>query len=73
MIVLLAKDRGKGNKVTNFHPIVCLPIIRKLLTGMIVEELHNHLEQAELLPDEQKGCRKEKEKEKRSKFYSIIN
>ena len=36
---------------------MCLPIMWKLLTGMIAEELYKHLELAELLPDEQKGYR----------------
>ena len=49
-----------NNEVINFHPITCFPIMRKLLTGMIAGELHKPLEHAELLPGEQRGCRKKK-------------
>ena len=31
----------------------------KVLTGMIAEDLYQHLHRSSLLPDEQKGCRKE--------------
>ena len=31
----------------------------KVLTGIIAEDLNQHLHQSSLLPDEQKGCRKE--------------
>ena len=55
-----------NNEVINFHPITCFPIMRKLLTGMIAGELHKPLEQAELLPGEQRGCRKKKKRNKRS-------
>ena len=50
----------KNNEATNYHPITRLPITWKFLTGIIVEELYMDLEQVELLPDEQKGQRKEK-------------
>ena len=32
--VLLLKDKSKGNKVSNYRPITCLPFMWKLLTGM---------------------------------------
>ncbi|XP_069997569.1 uncharacterized protein [Penaeus vannamei] len=44
--------------VDNFRPITCLPLLWKLLTGIIAEELYNYLEEAALLTWEQKGCRK---------------
>ena len=49
-----------GNAVTNFCPITCLPIMWKLLTGIISEEMHKHLDEEQLFPDEQKGCRRQK-------------
>ena len=55
---LIVKDRSKGKDVTNFRPITCLPLLWKLLTGMLAEEIYQHLEKQELLPEEQKGCRK---------------
>ena len=56
--VLIMKDKEKGRDVKNFRPITCLPLMWKLLTGVLSEEMYNHLEENELLPDEQKGCRK---------------
>ena len=56
--VLCVKDVTKGSAVENFRPITCLPLIWKLLTGIIAEELYNYLEERTLLPWEQKGCRK---------------
>ena len=43
----------------NYRPITCLPITWKVLTGIIAKDLYQHLHQSSLLPDEQKGCRKE--------------
>ena len=56
--VLVMKDPKKGTVVTNYRPIACLPMMWKLLTGMIAEEIYVHLAQNGLLVDEQKGCRK---------------
>ena len=48
----------KRNFVSNFRPITCLPPIWKLLTGILAEELYEHLERIKMLTWEQKGCRK---------------
>ena len=56
--LLCGKELEKGNAVANFRPITCLPLLWKLLTGILAEELYEHLEQANILPREQKGCRK---------------
>ena len=39
--VLCQKDPQKGNTADNCRPITCLPLICKLLTGVIVEEIYN--------------------------------
>ena len=52
--VLCLKDPEKGALVSNFRPIACLPLMWKLLTGI----LYSHLENKDLLPVEQKGGRK---------------
>ena len=44
--------------MSDFRPITCLPLIWKLLTGILAEELYEHLEKTNSLPWEQKGCRK---------------
>ena len=55
---LIMKDPTKGNDVGNYRPIACLPLMWKLLTGIISEKLYLHLTSNNLLGDEQKGCRK---------------
>ena len=56
--ILCLKDPKKGNAVDNFRPISCLPMMWKLLTGVIADGVYEHLERNELLPEEQKGCRR---------------
>ena len=55
---LIMKDKSKGNVASNYRPITCLPLIWKLLTGIIADGMYSFLESRNLLPDEQKGCRK---------------
>ena len=55
---LLQKDKSKGNAASNYRPITCLPLIWKLLTGVIADQIYAHLDQEKLLPEEKKGCRK---------------
>ena len=55
--VLIQKDAMKGTWADNYHPITCLPIMWKLLTGVMGEKLYQHLERNGMLADEQKGCR----------------
>ena len=64
--VLIMKDREKGNDVTNFRPITCLPLMWKIFTGILSDELYDHLESKRLLPEEQKGCQR-KSKGKKDK------
>ena len=45
--VLVIKDRQKRNTATNFRPITCLAL---------GDELYEHLEEQNLLPDEKNGC-----------------
>ena len=54
---LLKKDNSKGNAVSNYRPITCLSLMHKLLTGVIADQIHAHLDQLKLLPEKQKGCR----------------
>ena len=56
--VLLMKDPAKGNEVGSYRPIACLNIIWKILTGVFSEKTYEHLNGNNLLPVEQKGCRK---------------
>ena len=56
--LLMRKDRTKGNTFGNYRPIACLNLLWKLLTGAITYKLYEHLENQDLLPEEQKGCRR---------------
>ena len=55
-IVLLLKDKSKGNKVSKYRPITCLPLMWKLISGIAADEIYNHLEENDLSPEKQKGC-----------------
>ena len=54
--LLCIKEIQKGNLVSNFIP--CVPLIWKLLTSILAEELYEHLEKTNSLQWEQKRCRK---------------
>ena len=55
---LLQKDKSKGNVASNYRPTTCLPLMWKLLTGVIADQIYAHLDEEKLLPEEQKGNRK---------------
>jgi hypothetical protein len=54
--VLIPKDPAKGNIPSNYRPITCLPIMWKLLTGIITEDISSFLTANNMMPWEQKGC-----------------
>ena len=56
--VLCQKDPRKGNVVKNYRPITCLPLMWKLMAGIIADQIYDYLEREHLLPDEHKGCRR---------------
>ena len=56
--ILVMKDPTKGSDVGNYRPIACLNLLWKALTGVFSEKVYAHLEGNNLLPVEQKGCRK---------------
>ena len=55
---LLQNDKSKGNEASNYRPITCLPLMWKLLTGVIADQIYTHLDQEKLLPQKKKGCSK---------------
>ena len=57
-IALVQKHKSKGNVASNYRPITCLPILWKLLTGIISERLYNYLEETNTIPHQQKGRRR---------------
>ena len=54
---LIQKDPEKGNAAKDYR--ACLPLMWKLLTSVLVEKVYAHLSEKKVLPDEQKGCRKD--------------
>ena len=42
--VLIQKDKDKGTVPSNYRPITCLPIVWKLLTALIADDIYHHLE-----------------------------
>ena len=54
--VLIQKDARKGNVVGNYKSIACLNLLWKLRTGIINENVYDHLNQQNLLPKKQKSC-----------------
>ena len=55
---LLIKDPAKGPLPGNFRPITCLPAMWKLLTGVVADALYHHLDSNQILPTQQKGCKR---------------
>ena len=54
--VLLLKDKSKGNEMNNYRPVNCLLLMWKLRAGILADEIQNHPEEDDILPEEQKGC-----------------
>jgi hypothetical protein len=54
--VLIMKDASKGPVPSNFRPITCLPIMYKILTGIVADKIYEHLDNNKYIPTEQKGC-----------------
>ena len=53
--------------------MTCLPLVRKLLSGVIADQIYGHLDQQKLLPEEQQGCKKiSRETIEELLFYFIL-
>ena len=53
---LLQKGNSKGDVANNNRPIISLPLMWKLLTGVIAAHIYWYLDQQKLFRDQQKGC-----------------
>ena len=51
---VLQKDKSKDNVASNYKPITFLPLMWKLLTSVIADQIYAHLDQEKLLPEEQR-------------------
>ena len=56
--VLIQKEKSKKRDASNYRPITCLPLCWKLLKALLSDEIYLFLEKNQLLPEEQKGCRR---------------
>ena len=56
--VLCLKDPEKGSAVDNYRPISCLPLMWKLLTGILGNEIYEFIDKNNIFPEEQKGCKR---------------
>ena len=55
--VFIQKDVTNGSTVDNYRSIDCLNPLWKLLIGIIADKVYNQLDEQQLLPEEQKGCK----------------
>ena len=53
---LIQNDPSKGTAPNNYRPITCLPMIWKVLTAQIREEIYYSVTSRRLFPDEHKEC-----------------
>ena len=56
--ILTQKDKEKDKTASKYRPIICLPLVWKLLTDVTAEEIYGFLNTNLLLPQKQKGCRR---------------
>jgi hypothetical protein len=56
-ITYLLLKSGDSKEVRKCRPILCLTTMFKTLTGIIARRISTYLEEQNLLPAEQKGCR----------------
>ena len=56
--ILIQKDPSKGTTPNNYRTITCLPIMWKILTAQIKENIYFSLTSRGLFPEKQKGCHK---------------
>ena len=55
--ILCVKDISKGNAASNYRPILCLPLMWKVLTGNAADQISTYMDERKLFPDEQEGCK----------------
>ena len=56
--MLIQKDKVKGNIGSNYRPVTCVPLVWKLLRGIVADVIYDYLEKKILLPEEPNGCRR---------------
>ena len=56
--LLCVKDTSKGNNADNYRPTSCLPLMWKVLRGIVADQIYTYMGERQLFPDEQKGVRR---------------
>ena len=69
---LIQKDTLKGTSSNNYRPIMCLPVIWKILTAQIKEEIYYSLISCGLFPEEGKGMLRGDQRHGRTTVYRSI-
>ena len=54
----MKNGKEKGKAASNYRPITCLPLVWKLLTGVIANVIYGFLDTNLLLPQELNGLRR---------------
>ena len=54
-ITRLIPKKDDTKNPANYRPITCLPIVYKILTGVLTSRMMEHLQSNNLIPEEQKG------------------
>ena len=57
-VTYLLPKSNETNIPKNYRPITCLPTMYKILTSIITERAYNFLDKNNILPTEQKGCKR---------------
>ena len=70
--LLCIKGIQIGNLVSNFRPITWLPLIWKLLTSILDEELHEHVKKQIHYHGNKRDAEKEAEAQKLRQVVNII-
>lgn len=55
---LIPKTRIPSSDPGKYRPITCLPTLYKLLTSILTDKIYKHLEDNNILSEEQKGCKR---------------
>ena len=67
---MLPKDINNTQDPKKYRPITCLNNLYKLFTGIIADRIYRHLDENNVLSEEQKGCRR---KAKGCKEQAVID
>ena len=56
--LLLQKDKNNGNVASTYRPRICLPLMWKLLTGVVADQINAHLHHENFYQKSRKGAGK---------------